>query len=88
MTSSSGWWAFHPKIPNSPLYKIWAQREADQAVHLIGSRWRSSPGAANFLDFSAEHVPPPFMESVTFDAGDGRTCPPTDVGRWVLPSRT
>ena len=70
-----------PENPESPLYKIWARREADQAVHLDRIETFAAPGAANFLDFAAEEVPPPFMESVRFEAMTAGL--PTD-GRWQM----
>ncbi len=70
-----------PENPESPLFKIWARREADQAIHLDRIETFAAPGAANFLDFAAEEVPPPFMESVRFDAMTANL--PTD-GRWQM----
>lgn len=55
-----------PEDPNSPLHKIWAQREARQAVELTVAEMARRPGAKYYLDFSAVAVPPPFMESLTF----------------------
>jgi hypothetical protein len=70
-----------PEDPNSPLYKIWAQREARQALELTIAEMARKPGAKYYLNFSAEAVPPPFMESVTF-------VPVTDnlptEGRWQM----
>jgi hypothetical protein len=70
-----------PEDPNSPLYKIWAKREARQAVELTVAEMASRPGAKYYLDFSAEAVPPPFMESLTFVPVTSNLA--TD-GRWQM----
>jgi hypothetical protein len=70
-----------PEDPNSPLHKIWAQREARQAVELTLAEMANKPGAKYYLNFSAEAVPPPFMESLTFEPV--RSDLPTD-GRWQM----
>jgi hypothetical protein len=70
-----------PENPESPLYKIWARREADQAVQIAQREAFAAPGAANFLDFAAEEVPPPFMESIHFERSAENL--PTD-GRWQM----
>jgi hypothetical protein len=70
-----------PEDPNSPLHKIWAKREARQAVSRTLAELAGKPGAKYYLNFSAEAVPPPFMESLTF-------VPVTDnlptKGRWQM----
>jgi len=70
-----------PEDPSSPLYKIWAQREAREAVELTVAEMARRPGAKYYLNFSAEAVPPAFMESLTF-------VPVTDNlprdGRWQM----
>ncbi len=70
-----------PEDPNSPLYKIWARREADQAVALDWQEIANTPGGINFVDFAAEAVPPPEMESLHFEPGSGKL--PTS-GRWQM----
>ncbi len=70
-----------PEDPNSPLYKIWAKREARQAVELTVAEMARKPGAKYYLNFSAEAVPPPFMESLTFVPVTENL--PTD-GRWQM----
>jgi hypothetical protein len=70
-----------PEDPTSPLYKIWAQREARQAVELTVAEMASKPGAKYYLNFSAEAVPPPFMESLTFVPVTENL--PTE-GRWQM----
>jgi len=56
-----------PEDPNSPLYAIWARREARQAVALTLDKMASRAGATHYLNFNAEAVPPPTMESLTFE---------------------
>jgi hypothetical protein len=70
-----------PEDPNSPLYKIWARREARQAAELAIAEMAGKPGATYFLNFSEEAVPPPFMESLTFVPVAGDL--PKD-GRWQM----
>jgi hypothetical protein len=70
-----------PEDPSSPLYKIWAQREARQAVQLTIAEMARRPGSKYYLNFSAEAVPPPFMESLTFEPVTDNL--PRD-GRWQM----
>ena len=56
-----------PENPNSPLYKLWAKREADEAVSLAWKEIAQTPGGLNYLDFEAEAVPPPFQDSLDFE---------------------
>jgi len=70
-----------PEDPNSSLHRIWAQREADEAVARDWEDIAKTPGALNFVDFAAEAVPPPDMESLVFDPGSG---PLADGGRWQM----
>jgi hypothetical protein len=70
-----------PEDPKSPLFKVWARREADQAVQLDRIELLATPGAVHFMDYTAEEVPPPFMDSLRFEASPGDL--PTD-GRWQM----
>ncbi len=70
-----------PEDPNSPLFKIWSQREANQAIELTIAEMASKPGAQYYLNFSAEAVPPPFMESLTFEPVTGSL---PRGGRWQM----
>jgi len=70
-----------PEDPSSPLYKIWAQREARQAVQLTIAEMARRPGSKYYFNFSAEAVPPPFMESLTFEPVTDNL--PRD-GRWQM----
>lgn len=70
-----------PEDPNSPLYKIWAQREANQAVALDWQDIAATPGAVNYVDFAAEAVPPPFQESLEFEPVVGNL---PNGGRWQM----
>jgi len=69
-----------PEDPNSPLYRIWAKREAKQAQDLVIAEMASKPGAKFYLNFSAEPVPPPFLESLAFEPVSGLP----DDGRWQM----
>ena len=70
-----------PEDPNSPLYKIWARREADQAIALDWEDRASIPGSVNFVDFAAEAVPPPFQDSLELEPVPGKL--PVG-GRWQM----
>ncbi len=70
-----------PEDPNSPLYKIWAQREANEAVALDWQDIAATPGGINFVDFAAEQVPPPFQDSLKLEPVGGDL--PTS-GRWQM----
>ena len=70
-----------PEDPESPLYKIWAQKEAQEAIVRQRLEAEKTPGAVYFLDFGAEEVPPPFMDGLHFEsAGTGLP----EVGRWQM----
>ncbi len=56
-----------PEDPNSPLYRIWSQREARQAATLALDELASRAGATHYVNFNAEEVPPPFLESLSFE---------------------
>ena len=56
-----------PEDPNSPLYKVWARREADEAVALDWQDLAKTPGAINYVDFEAEAVPPAFQDSLKLE---------------------
>jgi hypothetical protein len=71
-----------PEDPNSPLYKAWAKREADEAVALDWKDIAKKPGALNFIDFAAVAVPPPDMESLRFEPSGAGNLP--DGGRWQM----
>jgi hypothetical protein len=70
-----------PEDPRSPLHKVWARREADEARMLDRQEFLATPGAVHFLDFGAEYVPPPFMESLRFERVADNL--PSD-GRWQM----
>jgi hypothetical protein len=70
-----------PEDPASPLYKLWARREADQAIDLEWEEIAAKPGAINFVDFTAELVPAPFIESLEFQPM-GENLPTS--GRWQM----
>jgi len=70
-----------PEDPNSPLYKVWARREADEALALDWQEIADTPGGINYVDYAAEAVPPPEMESLHFEPGPGRL---PESGRWQM----
>jgi hypothetical protein len=70
-----------PEDPNSPLYKIWAQREADEARAETWAEIAQEPGAVNYLDFEAVAVPPPNQESLVFENGKVNL---TGGGAWQM----
>ena len=70
-----------PEDPKSPLYKIWAQRQADEARQMQRIEAMRTPGAVYFFDFGTEHIPPPFMDSLRFEPA-GSSLP--KVGRWQM----
>jgi hypothetical protein len=70
-----------PEDPRSHLNKIWARREADEALMLDRQEVLGTVGAVQFIDFGAEMVPPPFMESLRFERVSDNL--PTD-GRWQM----
>jgi hypothetical protein len=70
-----------PENPASPLYKLWSRREADQAIELEWQEIAAEPGGINYVDFTAEMVPAPFMESLEFESM-GEYLP--TAGRWQM----
>ncbi len=70
-----------PEDPNSPLYKVWARREADEAVALDWREIAKTPGGINFLDFDAEAVPPPSQDALEFEPTAGNLA---KSGRWQM----
>ena len=56
-----------PEDPESPLYSIWAQSQAEEARLADQVEAMNTPGAVYFLDFTEEPVPPPFQDSLTFE---------------------
>ncbi len=71
-----------PENPASPLYKLWARRQADEALLIAQAEIAQKPGAAYVLDYEAEEVPPPFMDSLDFELSGGRAL--ADRGRWQM----
>ena len=70
-----------PEDPQSPLYPVWAQRQADEARFVQAAEAMSTPGAVYFLDFAAEPVPPAFQTSLDFVKPDGKL---PEAGRWQM----
>lgn len=54
-----------PEDPESPINKIWARRQSDERFLKQRVDWEREHGAFNYyLDFGAEIVPPPFVDSL------------------------
>lgn len=70
-----------PEDPNSALYKIWAERQAEEARAADWVEIAQRPGGINYLDFAAVAVPPPNMESLVFEPGPGKL---PEGGRWQM----
>ncbi len=56
-----------PEDPESPLYSLWAQNQAEEARLADQVEAMNTPGAVYFLDFTEEPVPPPFQDSLDFE---------------------
>jgi len=70
-----------PEDPESPLYPVWAQTQAYEALYLDQVEAMQTPGAVYFMDFSAEELPPPFQNALDFDAVAGEL---PKGGRWQM----
>ncbi len=70
-----------PEDPNSPLYKVWARREADEAVALDWVDIANTPGGINYVDFAAEAVPLPFQDSLELEPVTANL---PNSGRWQM----
>jgi hypothetical protein len=57
-----------PEDPNSPLHKMWLQREGEELQRQHVQELLDEHGkVAFYLDFEEEIVPPPFMDSLSFE---------------------
>ena len=70
-----------PEDPQSPLYKVWSQRQVNEARMVQAAEAIETPGAIFFLDFQAEPVPPGFQKSLNFLEPDGIL---PETGRWQM----
>ena len=60
-----------PEDPESPLYRVWLQRQGGERLLKARMDWEREHGEYNFwLDYSAEIVPPPFIDSLAFESHD------------------
>jgi len=58
-----------PENPESAIHDMWLRRENQELVVSANRNWEEKYGVVDFyLDFSAEIVPPPFMDSLTFES--------------------
>jgi hypothetical protein len=70
-----------PEDPESPLYLVWSQQQADEALLVDQREALNTPGAIYFLDFEAEAVPPAFQTSLSFEAHNEGL---PSGGRWQM----
>ncbi len=71
-----------PEDPESPLHKIWAQRQGEERLLKDRMDWEREHGDFHYwVDFGAEIVPPPFVDSLTFKSHDSGL--PT-AGLWQM----
>ncbi|MCU0233557.1 MAG: VCBS repeat-containing protein [Thermoanaerobaculales bacterium] len=70
-----------PEDPQSPLYPVWAQMQADEARLVQQAEAMATPGAIYYLDFEAEPVPPPFQDALRFEP---RLQGLPEGGRWQM----
>lgn len=70
-----------PEDPQSPLYRVWAQMQADEARLVQQAEAMATPGAVYFLDLEAEPVPPPFQDALRFEP---RLQGLPEGGRWQM----
>jgi hypothetical protein len=71
-----------PEDPNSALYPVWSEQQAEEARMMDWAEIAEKPGALNFIDFAAVAVPPPDMESLKFEPSSVAKLP--DGGRWQM----
>jgi hypothetical protein len=61
-----------PEDPASPLHRLWLEREVEEAKFRIRQELLEEHGEiAYYLDFEAEIVPPPFMDSLRLERAGG-----------------
>lgn len=70
-----------PEDPESAMHKMWLQRQATEAQHLVKREYDEKLGVGSFLDFARPIVPPATIDAVDFvPAGQGL---PTG-GKWQM----
>jgi len=74
-----------PEDPNSALYKIWAKREADEALALD---WQDIAKRSTSLTSRRWPCRRPIWRASVSSSPIRATSPTADAGRWVLRSRT
>jgi hypothetical protein len=71
-----------PEDPESPLNRIWAKRQGEERIVKNRMDWEREHGNFNYwLDYGAEIVPPPFVDSLTLTSHDSGL--PT-AGLWQM----
>jgi hypothetical protein len=57
-----------PEDPDSAIHEMWLRREYEQMAYTATRDWQEKYGEAEyFVDFSAEIVPPPFMDALELE---------------------
>jgi len=57
-----------PEDPDSPLHKLWTQRQGEERLLKQRKDWEAEHGEINYwVDFGALIVPPPFADALTFE---------------------
>jgi len=60
-----------PEDPESPLHELWAKRQSGERILKNRADWEREHGSFHYwLDYGAEIVPPPFIDTLTFTAND------------------
>jgi hypothetical protein len=71
-----------PEDPESPLHRVWAKRQGEERMIKDRMDWEREHGDFHYwLDYSAEIVPPPFADSLSFTPHDSGL--PT-AGLWQM----
>jgi hypothetical protein len=56
-----------PEDPESPLHNVWAKRQSEERLIRARADWEREHGSYHYwLDFGAEIVPAPFIDSMSF----------------------
>jgi hypothetical protein len=60
-----------PEDPESPLHRLWSTRQGEERLLKNRMEWEAEHGEYHFwLNFDAEIVPPPFVDSLGFTSHD------------------
>ncbi len=70
-----------PEDPDSPIHKLWLQRQEDEMNLLVSREFDEKFGFGEGLDFDAPQVPPPTVDALSFEEV-GAHLP--KMGRWQM----